>query len=281
MHPVEDRSDSQITMEFADETMVRVDSRENRTDSQWFGSLVSTPISLVLPMFNEASVVDATLNQVVESLERNFADFEIVVADDASTDGCAEMVERWTRKDPRIKLVRLPCNQRFGGAVCAALQGGTKDFLVYTDFDLPVRLDSLPRLLEAFSDADVLTGYSESGAKYANWESKVLSLGYNFMVRVLFGLHLRDVNFGFKAVRRSAWEKLQLHSHSPFVGTELFVRARCLGLRVKEIPVPFVQRQLGASHIRRLDVIAATLLDMAKLRLTLSRRPRPTAARRA
>ena len=272
MHPVKDRNDSQITMEFADETMVPVDSQGNGTDSQWFGSLVSTPISLVLPMFNEAPVVDATLKHAVEGLERKFADFEIVVADDASTDGCAEKVEQWTRKDPRIKLVRLPCNQRFGGAVCAALQGGTKDFLVYTDFDLPIRLESLPRLLEAFSDADVLTGYSEAGAKYANWESKVISLGYNFLVRALFGLHLRDVNFGFKAIRRSAWEKLQLHSRSPFVDAELFVQARYLGFRVKQIPVPFVQRQLGASHIRRLDVIAATMLDMAKLRLTLSRR---------
>jgi hypothetical protein len=147
MHTVKDRSDGQITMEFADETMVHDDSRENGTDSQWFGSLVSTPISLVLPMFNEAPVVDTTLKRAVEGLERKFADFEIVVADDASTDGCAEKVEQWTRKDPRIKLVRLPHNQRFGGALCAGLQAATKDFLVYTDFDLPIRLDSLPRLL--------------------------------------------------------------------------------------------------------------------------------------
>ncbi len=280
MHPVKDESQSQITMQFADKTMVHDDSCGSGTDSQWLCSLVSTPISLVLPMFNEAPVVDVTLKQAIEGLERRFADFEIVVADDASTDGCAEKVEQWTRKDPRIRLVRLPHNQRFGGAVCAALQGGTKDFLVYTDFDLPIRLESLPRLLEAFSDADVLTGYSDAGAKYANWKSRVISLSYNFMVRALFGLRLRDINFGFKAVRRSAWEKLQLRSRSPFVDAELFVQARYLGLRVKEIPVPFVQRHVGTSHIRRLDVIAATMLDMVKLRLTLSRRlGRPDARR--
>jgi glycosyltransferase involved in cell wall biosynthesis len=203
------------------------------------------------------------------------------VADDASTDGCAAKVEVWTRKDPRIKLVRLAHNQRFGGALCAGLLGATKDFLVYTDFDLPIRLESLPHLLEAFADADVLTGYSDAGAKYANWMSKIISLSYNFMVRALFGLRLRDINFGFKAVRRSTWEKLQLRSRSPFVDAELFVQAQYLGFRVKEIPVPFVQRQLGTSHIRRLDVIAATLLDMAKLRLTLSRRLGPGAPRRA
>ena len=267
-------------MKFADETLVRDGSQENVTDLRWFGSMVSTPISLVLPMFNEGPVVDITLKRATEGLESRFADFEIVVADDASTDGCAEKVEHWIRKDSRIKLVRLPHNQRFGGALCAAFQAATKEFLVYTDFDLPIRLESLPRLLEAFSDADVLTGYSEGGAKYANWKSKVISLGYNFMVRALFGLRLRDINFGFKAVRRSAWEKLRLRSLSPFVDAELFVQAQYLGLRVKQIPIPFVQRQLGTSHIRRPDVIAATLLDMAKLRLTLSRRLGPTAARR-
>lgn len=272
MHQVKVSSDSQITMQFANDTMVQNDSHGSEAESQWFGSLVSTPISLILPMFNEGPVVDVTLQHAIEGLDRRFADFEIVVADDASTDGCADKVELWTRKDPRIKLVRLPRNQRFGGALCAALQAASKDFLVYTDFDLPIRLDSLPRLLEAFSDADVLTGYSDAGAKYANWKSKVISLGYNFMVRTLFGLRLRDINFGFKAVRRSAWEKMQLNSRSPFVDAELFVQAQYLGYRVKEIPVPFVQRQLGASHIRRLDVIAATMLDMVKLRLTLSRR---------
>jgi glycosyltransferase involved in cell wall biosynthesis len=272
MQQVKDSSHSQITMPFADETTVRDDSRGSETDSQWFGSLVSAPISLVLPMFNEGPVVDVTLKHAVEELARKFVDFEIVVADDASTDGCAEKVEQWTRNDSRIRLVRLPYNQRFGGALCAGLQAASKDFLVYTDFDLPIRLDSLPRLLEAFSDADVLTGYSDGDHKYANWKSKVISLGYNSMVRALFGLQLRDINFGFKAVRRSVWEKLQLRSQSPFVDAELFVQAQHLGFRVKEIPVPFVQRQLGASHIRRLDVIAATMLDMAKLRLTLSRR---------
>jgi glycosyltransferase involved in cell wall biosynthesis len=279
MHPVKDGSQSQITMQFADETMVNDDSRGSGTDSQWFGSLVSTPISLVLPMFNEGPVVDVTLKQAIVGLERKFADFEIVVADDASTDGCAEKVEQWTHKDPRIRLVRLSHNQRFGGALCAGFQAASKEFLVYTDFDLPIRLDSLPHLLEAFADADVLTGYSNGDHKYANWKSKVISLGYNTMVRALFGLQLRDINFGFKAVRRSVWEKLQLHSRSPFVDAELFVQAEHLGFRVKEIPVPFVQRQLGASHIRRLDVIAATMLDMAKLRLTLSRRLGQRAAR--
>ena len=108
---------------------------------QWFGTKVATAISLVLPMYNEDQVVEATLTHALECLDRLFEDFEIVVADDGSTDDSAQKVARWAARDPRVKLVRLPSNQRFGGALRAGLSAASNEFLVYTDFDLPVSLD--------------------------------------------------------------------------------------------------------------------------------------------
>ena len=237
--------------------------------AQRFGARVDTAISLVLPMFNEGPVVEATLTHALGSLDRLFEDFEIVVADDGSTDDSAQKVAQWATRDARLKLVRLPSNQRFGGALRAGLCAASNEFLVYTDFDLPVALNSLPQVLREFSDADVLTGYSDGVTKDANWRCRVISLGYNSLVRRLFGLSLRDINFGFKAMRKSVWDQLALRSCSPFVDAELFIRAQRRGFRVKEVAVPFSQRQLGASHIRRFDVIATTLWDMARLRLEL------------
>ena len=227
------------------------------------------PISLVLPMFNEGDSVDFTLQSAIASLDRAFADFEIVVADDASTDDSAGQVARWAAKDSRIRLVRLARNQKFGGALRAGLSAGTREYLVYTDFDLPVELASLPRLLENFADADVLTGISSEEVKHVDWKHIVISRGYNLMVRTLFGLRMKDINFGFKAVRKSVWDRMSLHSVSPFVDAELFIRAARINARIKQIPVPFSQRKMGASHIRRLDVIAQTMLDMLHLRLRL------------
>ncbi len=250
----------------------RAASGQRQEPVQWFGPKVSSPISLVLPMYNEAAVVDATLSLALAQLERDFADFEIVVADDCSTDDSVAGVKRWVERDPRVKLVRLARNQRFGGALRAGLSAGAKEFLVYMDFDLPVSLESLPKLLESFADADVLTGFSADETKHVDWKHVVISVGYNTMVRTLFGLRLRDINFGFKALRRSVWERMTTHSRSPFVDAELFIRAERLGSRIKQIPVPFCQRQMGTSHIRRLDVIAATTLDMLRLRMDLWRR---------
>ena len=225
----------------------------------------SAGISLILPMYNEADGVDRTMRLALAELERDFTDFEIIIADDASTDDCAAQVAAWATREPRIRLVRLPRNQRFGGALRAGLAAAGKPYLFYTDFDLQVGLDCLPSMLREFDTADLLTGYSADQVKHANWRSTLISWGYNFAVRTLFGLRLRDINFGFKAMPKSVYDEMELRSCSPFVDAEMFVQARANGHTIKEVPAPFFMRQTGVSHIRRLDVIACTFWDMLRV----------------
>lgn len=227
------------------------------------GAKSRTTVSLVLPMFNESPGVDQTLATALRYLEENFTDFEIVVADDASTDDSAARVAAWAARDPRVRLVRLPRNERFGGALRAGLSAAQNEFLVYTDFDLQIGLNCLPLLVRESQSADVLTGYAEDCEKHANWRSKMISKTYNFLVRTLFSLRLRDINFGLKALPRSVWEMLELRSRSPFVDAELFVQAKRMGFTIQEVAVPFSMRTVGSSHMRRWDIIARTLLDMA------------------
>jgi glycosyltransferase involved in cell wall biosynthesis len=223
-----------------------------------------TTVSLVLPMFNEAPCVDQTLATALRILEENFTDFEIIVADDASTDDSAARVAVWASRDPRIRLVRLVRNERFGGALRAGLSAAQNEFLVYTDFDLQIGLNCLPLLIHESQNADVLTGYAEDREKHANWRSKMVSKTYNFLVRTLFDLRLRDINFGLKALPKAVWDQLDLCSRSPFVDAELFVQVKRLGFTIKEVAVPFSLRTIGSSHMRRWDVFARTLLDMAR-----------------
>ena len=227
-------------------------------------------------MFNESKAVEVILPRVLGELARHFSDFEIVIADDASTDGCAELAAEWARRDPRIRLVRLAKNGRFGGALRAGLAHARNDFLIYTDFDLPVDLECLARIIPEFDDADLLTGYSPEATKHASPATMIISTVYNGLVRLFFGLPYRDINFGFKAVRRSVFQNFTLQSSSPFIGAELFLEARRHGARIKEIPVRFSARSIGKSQMRRPDVICATLLDMIKVAAALRFGARPT-----
>lgn len=77
-----------------------------------------------MPMYNESANVDVTLPLLLRRLPEYFSDFEIVVADDAGTDDGAERVAEWARRDPRIRLIRLARNERFGGALRAGFEIG-------------------------------------------------------------------------------------------------------------------------------------------------------------
>lgn len=231
---------------------------------------ILTPISVVLPMYNESACVATTLPTALELISQRFANFEIVIADDASTDDSPAQVTAWAAKDPRIRLVRLAVNQKFGGALRAGMAAARNEYIFYTDFDLQVGLECLPEMLaHLVAENVVLTGYSAHVVKHANLKSHIISIGYNTLVRVLFGIKLRDINFGFKALRKSLHERMSLHSCSPFVDAELFVQAKWLGCAVKQLPVPFHMRQAGVSRIRRLGVILLTFRDMFYLRLGL------------
>jgi glycosyltransferase involved in cell wall biosynthesis len=225
--------------------------------------MVLPSLSLVLPMFNESESVDSTLARALRSLGENFADFEIIVVDDGSTDNCVSKVERWARQDQRIVLVLLPHNQRFGGALRRGLETASKETVLYTDFDLPVSPDFFPTVLQALKRADVVTGFSAAQRKNLSWYSKLISRTYNLLVHTFCRLPVRDVNFGLKAMRGSLCQQLRLASSSPFIDAEILLRAKRMGCRIAELAVPFSPRKYGVSQIRRLDVVAWTLADMA------------------
>src|SRR5579871_278380 len=148
-----------------------VDSGARSSEPRWYATKSAVKISLVLPMYNEGLSVDTTMQTVLAKLDKYFEDFEVIVVDDASTDSCAMQVAHWVERDPRIRLVCLPHNQRFGGALRAGLAAASKDFVFYTDFDLQVGLDCFPQMIEQFGEADVLTGYSAEQTKHASWRS--------------------------------------------------------------------------------------------------------------
>ena len=113
----------------------------------------------------------------------------------------------------------------------------------------------------------MVTGYSSEVPKNLSWNAKLLSIGYNGLVHSAFGLPLRDVNFGFKAMRKSVCDQFRLISRSPFVDAEMFIQASRNGHTIREVAVPFLRRQIGVSRIRRLDVILWSMFDLARTRL--------------
>ncbi|MBD3426406.1 MAG: glycosyltransferase [Candidatus Omnitrophica bacterium] len=229
----------------------------------------SPSVSFVLPMYNESANITASIRKIKSIAPEMTPDHEIIIADDASTDGSADIVESISRKDSSVKLIRLPENTMFGGAFAAGFKAASKDVIMYMDADMPVGEEDIKRSFPLIKNAHIVTGYSKV-KKGDTLKRKIISVGYNLLVRSLFRLDIRDINSGYKIVRRELVEDMQFISRSPFVDVELFLHAKRKGARVEQYPLVFTSRPGGKSYIARIPVIWATFCDMIKVRaLTL------------
>lgn len=218
-------------------------------------------ISFVFPMFNEAENIEDTIRRISELALQICEDYEIVIADDASTDGSGDLVDRLALNNVRIRSIRLKKNTKFGGALNAGLKAASKDIVVYTDSDFPAKEEDIKRALELLDGADIVSAYSLV-IKDASLKRIIMSKVYNFLVRLLFGLRMRDINSGLKIYKREVLKGLDLKSKSPFIDVEIFVEAAKRNFRIKQYGLIFELRTKGLSTISRMGVVMRTFRDM-------------------
>ena len=223
--------------------------------------------SFVLPMYNEREAIEDTVEEIRIIAKTLTSDYEIIIADDASTDGSAEIVDRLAREDSHIKVVHLLSNTKFGGALIAGLNQATKDIVIYTDSDLPVSFLDIKKSLLLLEDADIVTAASIV-KKGENIKRKIISKVYNFLIQTLFKANIKDINSGYKIYKRNVLKGMNLKSASPFIDVEIFLKAKQSGAKIKEFPIYFRPRRQGASKVSRASVILQTFLDMLKFKFS-------------
>lgn len=227
-------------------------------------------VSFVFPMFNESENIAGTVKRAVALAGELSDDYEIVVVDDASTDGSGDIVDKLAAQDGHIKSLRLKENARFGGALSRGLKTASKDIIIYTDSDFPAKEEDIKKALDLLDGADVVTAYSLV-IKDASLKRIIMSKVYNFLVQVLFDLHIRDINSGLKIYKKKAIEGLELKSRSPFVDVEIFAEAAKRGMAIKQYGLIFDLRTGGRSSIARAGVVFRTFCDMFAYRFFHSR----------
>ena len=207
-------------------------------------------VSVVLPAYNEADTIAATVETTLRHLGA-FLDpnaFEVIVAEDGCDDRTPEIADRLAADDDRVR--HLHSDQRLGrgGALEAAFGTANGDTLVYFDTDLATDMRHLEELvtLVRSGEADVATGSRWLPGNVADRPAKrgVPSRAYNGLVRVFLRSDLRDHQCGFKAISREAFAALEddVEDDHWFWDTELLVRAQRAGYDVAEFPVEWTPK---------------------------------------
>jgi len=220
-------------------------------------------ISLVFPMFDEEQNVGPLLASALALAPRLADAFEIIVVDDGSRDGSAALVERQRRLDPRVRLLRHPTNVGYGAALRSGLRAARGDLVFFTDADLQFDLREIESLLAHARDFDIVAGYR--ARRCDPWRRRVLAFGWAALVRALFGLRVRDIDCAFKVFRRPVLDALPIESIGAFVNTELLLRARGEGFRIREVPVTHHPRFAGRAKGATPRVIGRALVELATL----------------
>ena len=219
-------------------------------------------VLVVIPTYDERE----TLGPAVARVRAAAPDADVLVADDDSPDGTGRLADDLAAGDDHVHVLHREGKLGIGAAYLAGFRWGLGrgyDVLVEMDADGSHPADRLPALLDALDTADVSIGSRwVPGGAVENWprSREVLSRGGNAYTRVMLGMPVHDATAGFRAYRRTALESIDLESVASqgyCFQVDLTRRAVAAGLRVVEVPITFVERELGTSKMSRAIVAEA------------------------
>ena len=232
-----------------------------------------------VPTYNELQNLEPMVRALGEVLG---PDDRVLVIDDNSPDGTGELADRLAGELETVEVLHRAHKEGLGPAYLAgfrrALELGA-DYVVEIDCDFSHDPADVPRLLAAAGDADLVLGsrYVEGGS-VEDWGvvRRAISSGGSIYARLLLGVPVRDLTGGFKCFRRAVLEAIDLDaikSRGYAFQIELTYRALRRGFRVREVPIRFVDREVGGSKMSRSIVLEAIwkvpLLRLAALRGSL------------
>lgn len=204
-------------------------------------------VSLVFPVHNESFIIEQTLRNYISELEGRVADLEVIVAEDGSTDDTKAIVERLANELP-IKAYLSDERKGYQRAVIDAIAHATKPWLFIVDSDYQFAAIDFWRLEPHRREADIILGMKSP--RKDPFYRVVLSAGYNFLMRLFLGVPYRDMDTGFRLIRRDvALEIAPRVRHMSFFTAEFVVRAHHAGYRILEVPVRHYARKIGSTTI--------------------------------
>ena len=221
-----------------------------------------------MPTFNEAGNIERAMSE----LFRFNPDVYLLVVDDGSPDGTGELAEQLAAKDKRISVLHRKDKQGLGAAYIAGFNYAFDlgfDFVVEMDADGSHRAEDLPKLLAICQDNDLVIGSRYvRGGKTQNWplHRQWLSRGGNIYARIMLGSKLNDMTAGFRVFRSSFLQEMDLatiNARGYSFQIEMAYRTIQLGGRTAEVPITFIEREIGESKMSG-NIVTEALMLMTK-----------------
>lgn len=222
------------------------------------GPEVRTPINsltVFFPAYNDAGTIASMVIAAIAAARELVPDFEVLVVNDASKDHTGQILaELVALYAPVLRVIQHETNRGYGAALRSGFSGASKEWLFYTDGDAQYDPREMADLLRAVEPkVDVVNGYKIS--RHDPLHRLIIGHIYNFLVKLVFRIRLKDVDCDFRLIRTSLFREVPLASSSGTICVEMVKKFQDLGFRFAEVPVHHFHRAYGRSqffHFRRL-----------------------------
>lgn len=219
-------------------------------------------ISVFFPCYNDAGTISAMVIRALQTLRELTDDYEVIVVNDGSRDDSLDILgELACVLPPCFRLVNHDQNTGYGGALRAGIAAARKEWIFYTDGDAQYDARELKLLAAKIADdVDFINGYKIK--RHDPGHRVVIGIIYQYFVKTLFGLKIRDVDCDFRLMRRAIFEIVKLESNTGTITFELVKKVQDAGYRFAEVPVHHFYRQYGQSQFFNVARVGRTLMAM-------------------
>jgi glycosyltransferase involved in cell wall biosynthesis len=219
-------------------------------------------LSFVMPAYNEEDNIEKAVRVALETLPRLVSAYEIIVVNDGSSDTTGAILRRLEAENPAVRPLHHPTNHGYGAALRTGFLAARFPLVFYTDSDMQFDITEIKFILPLHERYDIITGFRIY--RFDPVIRCILSWGYNRLVRLLFGIRVRDVDCAFKLFKREIFDHITIESNNFFVDTEVLAKGRAAGYSINEIGVKHFPRPAGRATVRSSD-IPRTLRELARI----------------
>ncbi len=221
-------------------------------------------ISVFFPAYNDAGTIPSMVIASILTLRELTDDYEVIVVNDASRDHTGELLTELEHVYDCVRVITHTKNKGYGGALRSGFDHATKDLIFYTDGDAQYDPRELKQLLPALTDdVDMVNGYKI--ARSDPLHRVIIGTIYQYFVRFVFGLKVRDPDCDFRLIRRSVFDKVHLESDSGVICVEMMKKIGDNNFRIAQVPVHHYHRAYGKSQFFNFRRLFRVAVDLSKL----------------
>jgi glycosyltransferase involved in cell wall biosynthesis len=225
-------------------------------------------VSIFYPCYNDWGTIGSMLMLTQATVRHLGIDYDITIVDDGSGEHTQAILDEIVANYPNVTVLRHDKNRGYGGALRSGFTSGSREWLFYTDGDAQYDVRELENLVSAAGpDIDVVQGYKIT--RHDPLHRRVIGRVYHWIVKIAFGLKLRDVDCDFRLIRRHVFDKITLVHDSGVICAEMMTKIQRAGFRVVEVPVHHFERHHGKSQFFNFPRIARVAWNLTGLWIRL------------